>query len=409
MSRRGTLAAWMLLASAVRPAAAQPPAVDAGSSRPAVDSRAQYPAFLIDSYFSVELGAIDYTFSTAQLQPGRSVGEIREPHAAARVGLFGHELGKYAALQVTYMRPVRYVTYTNVDGDLAAHHVFTHFGGFTVRGRAPVSARLALYGEGGLGVTSRRGFSVNGVAAMADAHYASAVVGGGVEYTLRPTWTFTGGATFTPGNDAQHEPHALLAAGGFRYTMRARSDEQVAATRRSPFAFAANLLQVEYSTGLGYGINTFLSRDVPVFWGGSVQVDRGLAVHYVRNVFHTARIFGLDFGASVSAWRSRADHDHVATLSAYPLFRFVPIRTRSADVYFAYSLAGPTFISRIVIDGMDTGRHFTFQDFMAGGVYLGRRKALALGVKINHYSNGNIFTRNAGLKIPLTITVGRAW
>lgn len=160
---------------------------------------------------------------------------------------------------------------------------------------------------------------------------------------------------------------------------------------------------------MGYGINAFPGKDVPVFWDGNVKVDRGVGVHYVRNVFHTAKIFGLDFGASVSAWRSRGEHDHVATLSVYPLFRFMPIRTRNVDAYFAYSLAGPTFISRIVIDGQDTGQHFTFQDFMAAGLYLGHRKALTLGVKINHYSNGNLFTRNAALAIPLTITVGRAW
>jgi hypothetical protein len=31
-----------------------------------------------------------------------------------------------------------------------------------------------------------------------------------------------------------------------------------------------------------------------------------------------------------------------------------------------------------------------------------------VGVKINHYSNGNIFTQNAGVKIPLTFSVGYA-
>jgi hypothetical protein len=76
------------------------------------------------------------------------------------------------------------------------------------------------------------------------------------------------------------------------------------------------------------------------------------------------------------------------------------------DVYFAYSLAGPTYISRTVLDGMDTGRHFTFQDFMGVGVFAGRRRHVTLGVKINHYSNGNVFTQNAGVKIPLTLSVG---
>jgi hypothetical protein len=59
-----------------------------------------------------------------------------------------------------------------------------------------------------------------------------------------------------------------------------------------------------------------------------------------------------------------------------------------------------------VLDRLDTGRHFTFQDFMGAGAFLGRGRHVAAGIKINHYSNGNIFTQNAGVKIPLTVTLG---
>ena len=40
-------------------------------------------------------------------------------------------------------------------------------------------------------------------------------------------------------------------------------------------------------------------------------------------------------------------------------------------MYFAYSLAGPTYISKIVLDDLNTGRHFTFQDFMGIGWFAG--------------------------------------
>jgi hypothetical protein len=43
---------------------------------------------------------------------------------------------------------------------------------------------------------------------------------------------------------------------------------------------------------------------------------------------------------------------------------------------------------------------------MGAGVFVGRKRNVTLGVKINHYSNGNIFTENAGLKIPVTVTAG---
>ena len=41
-----------------------------------------------------------------------------------------------------------------------------------------------------------------------------------------------------------------------------------------------------------------------------------------------------------------------------------PLRSKSQDIYFNYSLAGPTFISKTTIDTNEIGKQFTFQDFM---------------------------------------------
>ena len=46
---------------------------------------------------------------------------------------------------------------------------------------------------------------------------------------------------------------------------------------------------------------------------------------------------------------------------------------------------------------------------MGIGLFAGRNRHLNLGVKINHFSNGNIFTQNAGVKIPLTFAAGYAF
>jgi hypothetical protein len=152
-----------------------------------------------------------------------------------------------------------------------------------------------------------------------------------------------------------------------------------------------------------------VSKTVPIFWGGNAKVDFGIAPHYERNVFHARKVFALDVGTSAGFYRTRQNGDRFFTASIYPLFRWTFLRTQRADVYFNYSLAGPTYISKIVLDGLDTGRHFTFQDFMGIGMFAGTNRNLNLGVKINHYSNGNIFTQNAGVKIPLTFSVGYAF
>ena len=72
-------------------------------------------------------------------------------------------------------------------------------------------------------------------------------------------------------------------------------------------------------------------------------------------------------------------------------------------------LVDPRYVSRVILDGLDTGRHFTFQDFMSLGVFAGRDRHLNVNVKINHFSNGNIFTQNAGVKVPITFALGYAF
>ena len=114
-------------------------------------------------------------------------------------------------------------------------------------------------------------------------------------------------------------------------------------------------------------------------------------------------------GSSGSVWRSQANQQTFYTLSIYPLFRWTFLRLKPADIWAVYSLAGPTYISRTLIDGRDTGHHFTFQDFMGLGAFVGRTRNVSVGVKINHYSNGNIFTENAGVRIPITFSVGYAF
>jgi opacity protein-like surface antigen len=374
------------------------------------DTRTQYPRLLQNSYISINVGAIDQPFSQAQLEPGFRAASIEVPRVDVRVMLIGHEFNRLISAQASYMRPLNYVAYANVrPGDVDRHHVRVNFGAVTLKARLPVARRWSAYGEGGLGFTSRTGFRLGDTSVVTDAHYASMLVGGGAEYRLTPSWDLTGGVTFSPGRDEVRQPHTLFFSGGFRYTVRPLPPERVDANRDAGVIFPRHVIQVEYSSGTGYGVNDFVSRKVPIFWGGHAKVDFGIAPHYERNVFHTRRVFALDVGASAGFYKTRQNDEQFVTLSVYPLFRFTFLRARLADMYFAYSLAGPTYISKVVLDDLNTGRHFTFQDFMGIGWFAGANRNLNLGVKINHYSNGNIFTQNAGVKIPLTFSIGYAF
>lgn len=371
------------------------------------DTRTQYPAVLANSFFSVGVGGMDYEFSSAQLTSGFSVAAVQTPHPAARIGLFGHEFNRHLSAQASYMRPGSFVSYQDVNGDHTAHHVWMAVGAVTMKARLPITSRVGVFGEGGLGITSRHGFSSLHSPVVPDVHYASLVAGAGVDYRMSGSWDLVAGTLVTPGRTAFEESPTLMTSIGFQYTMRRLPPERVQANAQSGFHFPANVIQLETSTAFGYGVNHFFAKSV--FWDGSVRVDRGEALHLVHNVFHTRRVFALDVGASGSTWRSQAQREGFYTLSVYPQFRFTVLHTRPADLWAVYSVAGPTYISRAVIDSQAMGSRFTFQDFMGVGTFIGRERRISVGLKINHYSNGNMFTQNAAVTVPLTVDVGYAF
>src|SRR5262245_41995880 len=90
----------------------------------AQDERAQYPQLLSNSYIGLHVGYVDYAFSNSQLTSGFEAESIRVPHLAFRALLFGHEFNKYFSGQVSYLRPVKWVRYENVNADRSSHSVW---------------------------------------------------------------------------------------------------------------------------------------------------------------------------------------------------------------------------------------------------------------------------------------------
>ena len=374
------------------------------------ESRAQYPPILANSFVSLRVGHLGYPFSQQHLEPGHTAGDLAVPHIAAQAVLFGHHFGKYVSAQASYMRPVKYVKYRDLDGTGATRSVWMHFGTVTMLARVPLGDRVSIVGEAGLGFSSRNGFELDEVPLIRDAQFASLLTGAGVEYRLSPSLDFVAGAFYLPARARDNHPRTVFSSAGVRYNLRPLSPAQVAETVAAGYHFPKHIVQAGFATdAFGYGANHLFSKTIPVFWGGHVEVQRSVAsVHYQRNLFHTRKVFSIDLGASVGRWRTRGGDDFT-TVSVFPLLRFTLLRRSMADLYFGYSLAGPTYISTLILDGLHTGRHFTFQDFMALGMFVGPNRRLNLELNLNHYSNGNIFTENAGVKVPLAVKVGYAF
>jgi hypothetical protein len=367
---------------------------------PAQDKRAQYPALLTNSYFGVDLGYIDYRFSQKQLEPGFTSPSVHIPHAGVRV-LFGHQFNKYLSTELSYMRPVAFVEYRNVNSSGNEYEVGMNVAGLSLKPRLPISKNFSLNAEAGIVLITRGGFIVVDRPGVKDVSYAGLLLGAGLKYQLNSKWELSLNSLWASSSDKKNQPATFFAGAGFNYVMRSLPKEIVDRNTNTGYIFPRHSIGIAFTTGtLGYGINNFVSKDAHIFWGGAARVRQGFSVNYRSNLFHTRKVFSFDWGAGAGRWKS--GNETFYTLSIYPAFRFTFARTKPLDLYFDYSFAGPSFISRSTIDTKDMGGKFTFQDFMGIGVLAGRKRNLEAGIRIAHYSNGNIFPQNNGVMVPLT-------
>ncbi|HEV7781055.1 MAG TPA: acyloxyacyl hydrolase [Chitinophagaceae bacterium] len=377
-----------------------------GAAQPG-EKRIQYPWGLKNSYFGINMGYINYPFSSAQLEPGFTVQTIKIPHIAPRIILLGHQFNKYLSAQISYMRPVDWVTYYNINGDQTTHSVWMNVGGLTLAGHVPLNKKFSLFAEAGLGILTRKGFDIDYKPVVKSTTFATGLFGGAVQYHLNRKWDLQLSTTWSPANAKEKQPHTIFYSAGFNYHLKELSGEKVESNIKSGYNFPKHLLELSYSTnGLGYGVNDLFSKTLPLFWGGAAHLKQGFSAHYQRNLFHARKVFSLDWGAGMGYWKSKKNGDDFFTLSIYPVLRFTALRSSKTDLFFEYTVAGPTFISRTLIDDERTGKKFTFYDAMGMGISTGKKKNLVAGLRIAHFSNGNVFPENNGVKVPLTFNLG---
>jgi hypothetical protein len=376
-----------------------------------VDQRYQYPVGLKKAYFGFSIGHINYNFTPQHLEQPFSVEAIEVPHTAVRFIIYGYKFGKYFSGQMSYLRPVTFARYRNVDGEDRFHNVWMSVGGLTLTGDFPVSKKLSVAGEAGLAVVTRKGFQVNNQVAMKNASYASFMLGGSLRYRVNQKWQLILGTVMSPAHAKEKQPSTLYHSLGFNYNLVPLSQEKIERNQKLGHHFPRQFAYIGFSTNaLGYGVNNFLSEGtIPVFWGGEAHVRRGFTLNYQRNIFHSKKVFSFDWGASLGGWKSNDLEQDFYTFSLSPILRFTVLRSKAVDLGIEYSVAGPTFISRPVIDNKLTGSKFTFYDFMGVNAFAGKKKKLYTSLRIAHFSNGNMLPDNEGVKVPLTLNVGVSW
>jgi len=167
--------------------------------------------------------------------------------------------------------------------------------------------------------------------------------------------------------------------------------------------FLANDITAGY-----YGKNFFNPKiprpPSPIFWHAFKSVDNGVMLTYQRLIFRNRKRFSLYLGGSLSRWNRT-----IQTIYAESIFfslRYWFYRSSKVSAYLSYSVAGPTIMNIDYLAEKDLGGYFIFQDYLGLGLQFGRHPAFDVGMRLVHYSNGDIFTHNAGFDVPVVLYLG---
>lgn len=372
------------------------------------DARAQLPTAFNHSYVGFGAGYTNIPFNNSHLNNTFTAQSFTNPSFGLNVYI-GHFFNRYLAGQISLMRPLKWAYANNVNGSNGKHSIWISLFGFTLRPTLPLSNRSSLYAQAGLGIVSRHGFRINNQVAIPSSDMYTFLTGGGYTYAITPHWHLNLGVEYAMARPSEHQPYMLYSYASFYYLMKKL---HLPATYPQHYIFHKNFIQAGiFSTDVfDPGVNKYFTVGyLPIFWTGDVHTKNGGWFIYERNIFHSHKYFSFDIGASFAAYHSSLMNQSFETLSLFPSFKLYIYRGPLVDFYFTYAVAGPTYITQKVIDGWHTGGHFTFQDLLGFGLFLGKEKNVNINFKIGHYSNGNLWPDNPGIQVPLVFSIGYAF
>ncbi|MFT7442595.1 MAG: hypothetical protein ACI9Q3_000969 [Maribacter sp.] len=383
------------------------------------ESKTKLTNFLAKSYYSINLGGVFYPFSNDNLIDGYQTETFSRNWFSGRL-LLGHKLTDDLSLQFGTMRPASWFKYDNVNNIGYDRSVWVNAWSLSLKKDFKLYNNTSFYAEAGIANLTRFGFLIEDKEIYEDAHYGSLLYGFGVQHRLTDAWRLSLNGTFLPKSTKHNQPSISQVSLGFEYHLQQLDDKKAQEFTSNDHFFPTNILQVSYGTSaIGFGVNRFFgmslkvgsfeSFGIPVFWVGEVKAKHAFSLTYQRLIFRTEKIFSLDWGASVTAFQSELTNENVFAFSIFPVLRFYLLRKKDFDFYTNYSIIGPTFLTKSNIDGLETGPKITYQDTMGFGVFFGKERKYNVELRIMHYSNGNIFTGNDGVAVPLQFTLGKTF
>ena len=381
--------------------------------------KTKFTNFLAKSYYSINFGGIFYPFSNSNLIDGYATESFSRNWFSGRL-LLGHKLKEDISVQFGTMRPASWFKYDNVNNVGYENSVWINAWSFSLKKDFSLFDKTSFYAEAGIANLTRFGFNIGDKEIYEDAHYASLIYGFGFQHRLTEKWRLSANGTFLPKSEKHNQPSISQVSFGFEYHLQQLDDEVAKNYADNQYFFPKNIIQFSYGSGeIGFGFNQFFgmslpignfeSFGIPIFWVGEVKAQHAVSFTYQRLIYRSEKIFSLDWGVSATYFQSRKGKTDVFAFSVFPVLRFYVLRKPKFDFYANYSIIGPAYISKSDIDGFESGPNITYQDTMGFGVFFGKERTYNFELRIMHYSNGNIFTRNDGVAIPIQLTLGKTF
>lgn len=114
------------------------------------------------------------------------------------------------------------------------------------------------------------------------------------------------------------------------------------------------------------------------------------------------------FDASIAHWyitNNSYSNRSITIFAIAPVLRCYLKKSNTFSPYLEASI-GPSYLSNVYFADRKLGMHFVFQDMIAVGALIGKEQRLSISLRTMHYSNSSLAKKNAGITIPLLITVG---
>ncbi len=104
-------------------------------------------------------------------------------------------------------------------------------------------------------------------------------------------------------------------------------------------------------------------------------------------------------------WVTSTDYYHSLNIfSISPILRYYFQQNSHLSPFFNIGI-GLAYMTRTRLDDRNLGMHFAFQDQLGFGVSFGKRQQISVIINALHYSNGSLGSSNAGITIPIMVTV----